>query len=331
MSINWKDTEWLAQVEAWIRSQLTVQNIAISGPIEQPHVRPWATVLRIPTSAGIVFFKATTPALAYEPALTEALSRWRPDCMPQVLASDTESGWLLMHDAGTPLRAFIQAEKSYERWLKLLPLYAEVQIQLARHADELLALGMLDRRLSRLPVLYENLLDNQEALMIGHPGGLTPEEYQELKMLAPRIGTMCQELARVGIPETLHHDDFHDANIFVKEGRVTFADWAESGIGHPFFTLVVMLRSTAYQLSWNEDAPELAYLRDAYLEPFTQFDTRQNLVTASRSAHRLGMFCRTLTWHHVVSSLDEPERSEYAEAVPGWLQEFLGGKLTASD
>jgi hypothetical protein len=33
--------------------------------------------------------------------------------------------------------------------------------------------------------------------------------------------------------------------------------------------------------------------------------------------------CRALTWHRVVTSLEEPFRSEQAEAVPGWLGEFL--------
>jgi hypothetical protein len=35
------------------------------------------------------------------------------------------------------------------------------------------------------------------------------------------------------------------------------------------------------------------------------------------------MFCRALTWHRVVTSLESPEREEHADAVPGWLQEFL--------
>ena len=114
----------------------------------------------------------------------------------------------------------------------------------------------------------------------------------------------------------MHHDDFHDANIFVRDGRLTFADWGESCVGHPFFTLVIILRSTAYQLKLAEDAPELEQLRDAYLEPWTRYESRKNLLAAVKLAHRLGMFCRTLTWYHLVSSLEEPIKAEYAEAVP---------------
>jgi hypothetical protein len=48
--------------------------------------RPWSVVLRVPTTAGACYGKAVAPALAHEVALTAALARWRPDCLPAVLA-----------------------------------------------------------------------------------------------------------------------------------------------------------------------------------------------------------------------------------------------------
>jgi aminoglycoside/choline kinase family phosphotransferase len=284
----------------------------------------------VPTTAGTLYFKATTAAFGYEPALTAALARWRPDCMPQVLAAAPEQGWLLLRDAGVTLRSLIQHEQRADRWFDLLPLYASVQIDLSARLTDLLALGVPDRRLTLLPTLYEQLLDEQTALLIGQPDGLTADDYARLRRWIPQVQALCTELAQYNIPMTLHHDDFHDANIFIQGDRVTFADWAESCVAHPFFSLVVMLRSTAYQLKLSEEAPELTQLRDAYLEPFTRYETPKNLVAASKVAHRLGMLCRALTWHQVVSALAEPTKTEYAAAVPGWLQEFLGGRVTAA-
>ncbi len=60
--------------------------------------------------------------------------------------------------------------------------------------------------------------------------GLTTQQYQRLKGFLPQFETMCQELRSCSIPESLHHDDFHDNNIFVKKDRYTFADWGESCI-----------------------------------------------------------------------------------------------------
>jgi hypothetical protein len=105
--LPWTTPGWFQQASDWIHAQLTHRNIDINGPIQQPHIRPWSTVLRVPSSAGDLYFKATAPALAHEAALTEALARWRPDCMPQLLAADPDRSWLLMHDGGVPLRSLI--------------------------------------------------------------------------------------------------------------------------------------------------------------------------------------------------------------------------------
>lgn len=168
----------------------------------------------------------------------------------------------------------------------------------------MLALGALDRRLAVLPAQYEWLLADTATLRIGQPAGLTAEEYRRLRALAPRVAALCERLAGHRVPETLHYDDFHDGNIFVRDGRYTFADWGESCAAHPFFTLVVTLRSVAYRLGRVESDREVA--------------------------RRLGMVCRALTWHRVVSGLEEPLKGGHAEAVPGWLREFLDAETRAA-
>ena len=46
--------------------------MALTGAVEQPHVRPWSTVLHAPTDDGLLYMKATAPVLAHELALTAA-------------------------------------------------------------------------------------------------------------------------------------------------------------------------------------------------------------------------------------------------------------------
>src|SRR5262245_36254902 len=114
--LPWTRPGWFEQASAWIGAELGRQGLVASGSIEQPHVRPWSTVLRVPTSAGVLYFKATAPMLAHEPALTQALARWRPDCMPEVVAADLNLGWMLLRDSGESLRSHIQAEQDIGRW-----------------------------------------------------------------------------------------------------------------------------------------------------------------------------------------------------------------------
>src|SRR5436190_13079864 len=109
--LPWMRPDWLKQASAWMSAELERYGLAAIGPIEQPHVRPWSTVLRVPTQTGVLYFKATAPMLAHEPALTQALARWRPDCMPQVLSVDLSRGWMLLRDSGESLRSQIQSKQ----------------------------------------------------------------------------------------------------------------------------------------------------------------------------------------------------------------------------
>ena len=66
---------------------------SITGEIEQNHAYAWSTVMRVPSDAGMLFFKATAPETIYEIALTQKLAGWFPECMPELVA------WTL-HAAG---------------------------------------------------------------------------------------------------------------------------------------------------------------------------------------------------------------------------------------
>jgi len=70
------------------------------------------------------------------------------------------------------------------------------------------------------------------------------------------------------------------------------------------------------------------HLRDIYLEPWTHYESRENLIAAYKLANRVGMVCRALTWHRLLAGEEEPVKAEYGEAVPGWLQECLNYETT---
>ena len=51
------------------------------GDLEQVHVHPWSTVIRVPTTIGDLFFKANADSLRHEAALVPLLAERRPDCI----------------------------------------------------------------------------------------------------------------------------------------------------------------------------------------------------------------------------------------------------------
>lgn len=330
IQVPWTEPRWLERATHWIEAELSRLGLTATGPIEQPHVRPWSTVLRVPTAEGSVFFKANSPAFAHEPALAHELARRRPDCIAAVLAADEDPGWMLMRDGGTALRDYIRSAEDLRHWDTVLLLYAGLQRDLARHEEELLALGAFDRRLAILPARYEELLADPMIARVDEPDRLTSEHFRRLRGLAPRFAETCRRLAEYGVPETIQHDDFHDANVLVPDGRYTIFDWGDACVSHPFCTLLVTLRSIAFRLDLEDDAPALLRLRDACLESWVGYGPLPRLREALVLAQRIGMVCRALAWNHLASSLEGPLRDEYAGSVTGWLQDYLDAESEAA-
>ncbi len=320
--LPWQQPDWQAEAKAWIRSALDKNDLQLIGEVEQPHIRQWSTVMTVPTNDGMLFFKASSSLLAYETVLTDYLARFRPEIFPQLLAIDAKRHWMLMRDAGTPLRHFIRSEKSVALWRDVLPLYVDLQKDMADHLIHLLALGVMDRRLAKLPALFENLIADPSAMLLDQEDSLTSEEYARLKDFGPEFRWMCEKLASFGIPETIHHDDFHDGNIFVREGRITFTDWGESAVTHPFFTLVVMMRGVDNSIGVDY-SPESVEVRDMYLEQWTSYAPMEELKSIANLAQRIGHVNRALTWKISLDEMLEGLRAEYAIAVPSYLKDFI--------
>ncbi|MEO8973970.1 MAG: hypothetical protein ABI406_20470, partial [Ktedonobacteraceae bacterium] len=148
--VPWARIGWFDEAMAWIAEQVARLGYTIVVPIEQVHVRAWSTVLRVSTSDGLLYFKAVASGFAYEPMLTQFLSTHWPECIPHVLVVDTEHRWMLMKDAGRPLRGLLLAGDTRANSVYLeqaFAQYAQFQIETANYTDALLSLGCPDRRL----------------------------------------------------------------------------------------------------------------------------------------------------------------------------------------
>jgi hypothetical protein len=315
---DWTDPVWLAEAHEWIHEQLDRLGVRVRGSVEQTHVQPWSTVLRVPTLGGDCWFKANIPACAHEGTVVRVLARERPDCVPELFAVEFERGWLLMGDGGERLREVIEQERSLRRWLDLLPKYARLQIDVAHHANEFVDQGVPDRRLEKLASQYEQLLDQSE--------GIGEGDLERLRKLAPQVREMCDQLASYRIPETIQHDDLHDAQVFVRDGSYVFFDWGDSCVSHPFFSMAVTLEG---QLAWGlddiEGSEDIGPYRDVYLQQFASYATLPSLNDAHTMALRLGWICRALNWHRIASTLKPADREEKLNGVGLRLQLFLAG------
>jgi hypothetical protein len=314
----WSEPAWLNDAETWIEGEVTRLGLVRTGAVEQSHVRPWSTALRVPVAGGDLWFKANMQSLAYEAAVVSILRRGGRDQVPELLAVDLQRGWMLMADGGVLLRDVVARERSFHRWLDVLPLYAQLQIDAVRDVDAFVAAGVPLRGLDDLTSRYTSLL--------GEVRGLTQEERTRLRALQPDVQAMCDELAALEIPETIQHDDLHDGQVYVRQDDYTFADWAESCVSHPFFTMAVTLEGN---LAWGLDdiqhSLDVSPFADAYLEPFSRYGTPPRLRAALATALRLGWICRAITAQRWASALDPPDCDKHLDGVAIRLRMFLAG------
>jgi hypothetical protein len=288
--------------EAWIRA-----HVEPSGPIECPHDAPWSVVLRVPTREGVVWFKQNVAPLAHEAAVVQLLAERMPDRVTELLALDLERGWFLARDAGTRLRDVPASEAD---WLAILPRYSELQLAVAEDVDRLIAAGASDFRVAGVPALYRDLVEAEAA-------ALSPEELKGLGGFARRVDEACAVLASGRVPESIQHDDFHDGNVFVDAGRYRFLDWGDCCVSHPFATLRIPFEGIVWDTSWD-----LARLRDAYLEPYTDRAMRNELLQAYDHAWVVAGVTRALKWVPLVEALPKPHR--WMDAVTLRLRILLG-------
>ncbi len=296
----WRRRAWRARAIAWAGRRLRERGLAITGEAEQFHIRPWSTVIRLPTERGRVFFKATWPPQRFEAGLTAAITKWAPDDVGRTLAIDAKRGWLLLEDAGPRLRQTITKDRDIRHWHRVLPQYAELQIAMSSHIRQALKLGTPDRRAPALASQYARLLDEPFLLRVGLKEGLTK----------------AQDM-------TIQHDDLHDGQIFLRDGHYRILDWGDACVSHPFLSMSVVERSVAYTLRLEPGSREISRLRDLYLEPFTGSASGPRLRAIYPIAIRLGWISRALSWAALVRYLSAREKRKERGDVPRSLGRFL--------
>lgn len=219
----WARPGWLEQASAWAADQAA----EVRGKPTIVRQWPLSAVYRFDTGDVPVYLKAVFSLFAAEPAVTEALSREHPGDVPEVVATDTERGWILMRDlAGKGARG--------EQALGGVRTAAAIQRAWQHRESQLASFGCHRRALA------------------------------ELAAEAPAFAPLCDRLADYGIPDSIVHGDLHHGNMIVIGDRVAVIDWSDAAIGHPFLDLAPVLwigekhrdaLLEAYVESWSELVP----------------------------------------------------------------------------
>ena len=313
---TWLDPAWRAAAETWATDRLAEHGIAVDGPIEQPHVAPWATVLRLPTDHGPFWFKASAPGTAYEHRMFGVLAEVVPEYVLTAVATDVERAWSVLPDAGTRLRDRLEVhpDERFDRWVEVAVEHARLQRALAPHAGRLVDLGVPDMRPAAIPGAAAALVDSMD---------LDDDVRSRARSWLPRLAEACAILATSPVPSTVQHDDLHDGNVLVDGPTYQLLDWGDACISHPFGVFLILRISLARRGVVEPHGPELRRVEDAYLSGFSDLAPLDELRRELLLAEHVQGIARLCTWQRALSDASPEEGAEWLDELPGWFDDLI--------
>lgn len=328
---TWTGTAWRAEAESWIRDRLATAGIAVTGPIEQPRVRPWSTQLVVPTDRGRHWFKENNPAMTFEAALVARLAELVPGRVLEPVAVAADRGWLLVPDGGRTVRETGAADEA--AFVRILTEYAELQRELAGHGADLVGTGLPALEPDRTADHVAGQVAELAALPAEHPLHAGAELLARSVAYSPVLTAAADRLAETPIPSSLQHNDLHQNNAFAAEpGRpLRFFDFGDAVWGHPFCVLHVTLVVLAQEWScpaWTENGadPRLDRLVDAYLECWSDLAPLAELRRLVEPALVIGRLHRYNSWHRLLPYLPLDMLQSHA----GYLSSLLCGSAVSA-
>ena len=318
----WAARGWFAGAERWLEDAMAAIGRPLTGPVEQVRVWELSCVLRAPTAAGDVWFKANaaSPLLVNEAVVLGELAGLFTAHVPVPLAVDPERGWMVLDDFGEEVGWAVPLEVVEE----VARAFARMQVQATGHVDRLLAAGCLDRGLDRLAAQALAWLPAVEATAelacIDQATWLTEDETAAVRAALPQVLACCAELGGHAVPPSIVHGDLHLSNVARGPVGYLFFDWTDACVAHPFLDLATIRRGTAFTDAVCED--ELRErLREAYLPEWASFEPPGRLARAWELAAPLGALHQAVSYRSLATQA--PMDPHMAQSTAFWLRRVL--------
>lgn len=314
--------DWEREVLAWLGAVGRSRSLGGIEALTTVKERPWSLVWQVIYETGTCYFKACGAAGKHEPALLSFLKKQSDLSVPAIHAIELQRCWILMADAGVPLREAYSGIDEVRIFGALLGPYARIQMASRAWVERLLDMGLPDRRLQRLPQLLSALIEDDI-----HSAGQDPETWRALRDAVrgrlPLLEQVCAELDQAPYAAALDHSDVHQTNVLVRDGMARLSDWGDACVTHPFCSLLVTLETALSQIAQADRDHWANYLRDAYLEPWESLQPpealRRDLQRALWAAHVV----RALNFAHMFQGAEDALLKQWrpmiAERLAQWV------------
>ena len=297
----WERRGWWDTAVPWIEGNIAHLGYTITGPVE-PHKTAWggSAILKVETNRGRLYFKAVYQRPPGELELILAFAETHPDNVPKVLAADRENGWMLLEDFGDKLLD----DHPESIWPNSVGHFARMQIEWSENLPRWRSMGCPEFDLPRIASMLEEVVAD-EARLTGISGGLTDQELKSVREVLPDIRALFEQLATFEIPLSLHQEDFRGGNVTYYQGNYIYFDWCDTIISHPFLSVNRMLdyisppegiHNWDGEMKHEEDGRRRA-VRDAYLQPWEVFGSRERLLEAFALSRPLNGAYQAVRWY----------------------------------
>lgn len=294
---------WRDAVTSWVQAECQAHGIELTGPLTQYRLRPWSAHVTFASDAGVLWFKASCAALAYEPLLQQELAHLAAGAVENPLAIDAERAWMLTFDHGAPLGK--QPADQSADWLATVLEVIELQQRVMAHRERLLATGLPDcapetvvARFDRLHVLLRQLPE-------GHPSRVNEVDSAKLTDVRDLIESAVQVLLAGPLGSSWQHGDVHLGNVFDADDRLRLFDFGDSQWAHVLESLVVPYSILSGQHpGWWQQIREAC--RQAWDLNNHQFDELWQAVLRTQAVNRAS------TWHALTETMSPGAHSEWA-------------------
>ena len=319
LRVPWYQPGWTNEAGRWIVQQLAVLDSKPTGPVEQVCSWQRSCVMRLPTTHGMVYFKAVPAALGQEVDVTVLLDHEYHGMVPEVLAIDADRRWMLMRDMGAQT---LDAVPGLEQWKAAVRTYAQLQVDWVDVTRRFSVAGCPSRGLLQLVEAIDRLLTDTVALRPGQEDGLTMKQIHALHYRARALKIAAHRLGTLRLPTSVDHGDFWAGQIIRGANGPVFIDWSDACLSHPFLSMAFFSDPDELRPYLGDIPDASAQLRDAYLEPWTVYEPYDTLTQAWSIACSLAPLSSALLYHDRVLPVTEV-KWELENMIPFFLHSVL--------
>ena len=324
-SAHWSSPEFRAELAAWLDEQAGA--VGTVRGLEATKHRAWSTVWRVEAEAGVFWAKQNCRLQSFEAALVADLAAIAPGAVVPVTAIDRDRGFLLTPDQGAVLEDRGDVTDPAV-WQRLVTVAGELQRDVVRHVDELVdGHGLTVMRPEDAEAYVASRVEAYATLPAGDPRRLDADVARRLHDQLAEVRRWGEEVAALGLPLTLNHNDLHARNAFVTSDGLRFFDFGDAVVTDPLGVLYLPFFVMTHVWSTGPDDDRLRLVADTALEVWSDLAPLPDLRAALPAALRLGMVGRVESWTRSLVSASSEELTEWGDGAAGTLAMLLDDPL----